>query len=172
MLWACKCPDSIRTDVLGTLKKEKWFNFSHSSIDMMQKIKDLFNQVWKQKTSPVFEYMFSKTSKALLGITQVLWRQMMELCRMLDNVCVAKTYEICIKSTKCMRFIQALIHSHKTAILSQLLRAPNFLMGLLQKTSHRQQGSLYHRHREVGGCRAALQSCLCAIPTPEHSPLT
>lgn len=39
---------------------------------MMQKIKDLFKQVWKQKTSPVSEYMFSKTCRAILGITQVL----------------------------------------------------------------------------------------------------
>lgn len=48
MLWACKCPDSVPTDLLGphTSKKETWFNFSHSSIDMMQKKQRTFLIRW------------------------------------------------------------------------------------------------------------------------------
>lgn len=59
---------------------------------MTQKRKDLFNQVRKHKTSLVSDSMLSKTSKAILGITQGLWRGMTELSRMLNNVCVAKNF--------------------------------------------------------------------------------
>lgn len=63
-----------------------------------------------------------------------------------------KTSEIFIKRTKCMKFIQAPTHPHKPAIPSQLLGTPTFLMGLLGKTSP----------REEGGCRMALR----AAPEP------
>lgn len=67
-----------------------------------------------------------------------------------------------------LKFIQAPIHSLscKTAILLQLLRNPDFLMGLARETSHRQQGN------QGSSLELPVRHPHPILPMPEHSPLT
>lgn len=130
--------------------------------------------MWKQKTSWTSDYMrkLSKAYQTVLGTgeTQVLWRDTTDLSRIM---CVQhKCYEISIKSTKCtnLKFIQAPICSLscKKAIHWQLIRTPDFQMGLVRRASRRQVGHRLHSAEAKGG--KWLQGCpLAPSPDPPHA---